>query len=191
MTSLFVLAGGHVWWICRRVVPDVLKDHPDAAEWRISLVAAGWIMVGIVLVNAQGFVKFNLMDWEVGPEGVRGTWLKLLASHLSVLAGTHSLMWLVARAIRDPAVLREPTPQLAGYRVMVTVAERQLPRFWWAALGLGVVFGYTAGRWLVVFLAADLTLFWAVGRIGLAVQHRQLRRDQIAQEPPPMRESSK
>ena len=59
--------------------------------------------------------------------------------------------------------------------MMVVTAEKLLPRFWWAALGLGVVFGYAAGRGLLLLLAADLTLFWLVGRINLVLLRRKLQ----------------
>ena len=61
----------------------------------------------------------------------------MLLSHLSVLAGTGSLMWLVTLALRDPEVTREPTPMLA----------------------------------------ADLTLFWAAGRVSLILQRHKLQHD--------------
>lgn len=174
MASLFALAGGFMWLIRSRVAPRVLQGRQDAKEWLSALLYAGWVMILILLVNAQGFVKMALMDWEAGM-GVRGTWLELLGSHLSVLAGTASLMWLVVRSLQDPAVLREPTPMLGASRVMVLVAEKMLLQFWWAALGFGVVFGYAAGPGFVLLLAGDLTLFWAVGRISLAVQRRRLQ----------------
>jgi len=173
MSSLFALAGAILWWIHHRVVDDVLRDKEDAAEWRTPLLGAAWIMIGILTVNAQGYVKMNLIGWEIGGQ-TPGTGMDLLVSHLGVLGGTASLMWLVALALKEPAVLREPDPHLGAYRVMVVVAERLVVRFWWAVLGIGVVFGYTAGPGPVVFLAVELTLFWLVGRIGLLVLRRRL-----------------
>ena len=175
MTSLFLVAGGHLWWIHRRVVSKALEDRDDAAEWRQALLSVGWCMIVVLLVNAQWFVKMNLLDWEVG-SGVRGARLELLASHLGVLAGTSLLMSLVARALREPAVLAEPTPVLGAHRAMVVMVEKLLPRFWLAALGVGVVFGFACGRGLVLFMAAELTLCWAIGRVGLAVLRRRLQR---------------
>ena len=107
--------------------------------------------------------------------------MDLLVSHLGVLGGIASLMWLVALALQEPAVLEEPAPQLGAYRVMVVVAEKLLPRFWWAVLGFGVVFGYTAGPGPVIFLAAELTLFWLAGRISLFLQRRRLQCNDGAQ----------
>ena len=174
MASLFLVAAGHLWWIHHRVVAQVLADRDDSAEWRPVLLGAGWIMTLIILLNAQGFMKMNLMDWQING-GESGLWLDLLGSHMSVLAGTWALMWLVVRSLRAPAVVGEPTPMLGACRMMVVTAEQLLPRFRWAALGLGVVFGYAAGRGLVLLLAADLTLFWLAGRISLAVLRRRLQ----------------
>ena len=174
MASLFLVAAGHLWWIHHRVVAQVLADRDDSAEWRPVLLGAGWIMTLIILLNAQGFMKMNLMDWQING-GESGQWLDLLSSHMSVLVGTWALMWLVVRAMRAPAVVREPTPMLGASRMMVVTAEKLLPRFWWAALGLGVLFGYAAGRGLVLLLAIDLTLFWLAGRISLHLQRRKLQ----------------
>ena len=129
-----------------------------------------------LLVNAQAYAKMNMIAFEVEAAG-QGSWRQLLASHLSVLAGTGSLMYLVVRAVRDPAVLREPTPGLGASRVMVLVAEKLLLQFWPAALGCGVVFGYTAGPGPVLLLAADLTLFWIAGRVSLILQRRRFQRE--------------
>ena len=172
MASLFLLAGGHLWWIHHSVVGRALAEREDSDEWRPALLGAGWIMTLTILLNAQVFMKMNFIEWEFG-RGGRGPWLDLVTSHLSVLAGTWALMWLVARSLREPAVVREPTPMLGAYRVMVVTAERLLLRFWWAALGLGVLFGYAAGPGLVLLLAANLTLFWLVGRISLFVLRRR------------------
>ena len=176
MISLLALAGGHMWWIHHRVADEVLRGREDAAQWRGALLGASWIMVLALLVNAQGFAKMTLMVQTVGTEG-RETWLELLGWYVSVVGGTASLMWLVVRALREPVVLREPTPAMGASRVMVVVAEKLLPRFWWAALGLGAVFGYAAGSGPILLLAADLTLFWAVGRISLIVHRRRLQRE--------------
>jgi len=183
MSSLFAVAGAILWWIHHHVVDRVLLARQGAAEWRGALLFGAWIMIGILTVNAQGYVKMNLIAWEMGgPTPGPGTGMDLLASHLGVLAGTASLMWLVALALKEPAVLKEPTPLLGAYRVMVVVAEKLLPRFWWAVLGFGVVFGYTAGPGPIVFLAAELTLFWLVGRICLMLQHRRLQCDDGGQD---------
>lgn len=180
MSSLFAVAGVILWWIHHHVVDRVLRQRPDAAQWRGALLSAAWITIGILTVNAQGYVKMNLIAWEIGaPTPGRG--MDLLVSHLGVLGGTASLMWLVALALKEPAVLEEPAPQLGAYRVMVVVAEKLLPRFWWAVLGFGVVFGYTAGPSPVIFLAAELTLFWLAGRISLFLQHRRLQCNDGAQ----------
>ena len=85
-------------------------------------------------------------------------------------------MWLVVLALQEPAVLREPTPELGAFRAMVVVAEKLLPRFWWAAAGVGVLFGCAAGPGPVLLLAIDLALFWLAGRICLLIRRRQLRR---------------
>ncbi|MFC1850513.1 hypothetical protein ACFL27_10010 [candidate division CSSED10-310 bacterium] len=177
MASLFVLAGVYLWWIHHRVVDQVVRGLEDAQEWRKALLRAGWIMILILLVNAQAFVKMNLLVWEIG-NGEAGTWVKLLTTHLSVLCGTGSLMWLVVLSLREPAVFEEPRPQLGTFRAMVVVTEKLLPRFWWAALGLGTVFGFAAGPGLVIFLAIELTLFWVAGRISLIIQRRQLLQQQ-------------
>jgi hypothetical protein len=182
MSSLFAVAGVILWWIHRHVVDQALVSRQDTAEWRRALLAGAWIMIGILTLNAQGYVKMNQIAWEIsGPTPGRG--MDLLISHLGVLGGTASLMWLVALALKEPAVLEEPAPQLATYRVMVVVAEKLLPRFWWAALGFGIVFGYTAGPGPIMFLAAELTLFWLMGRISLFLQRRQLQSNDVAQAP--------
>lgn len=175
MASLFVLAGGHLWWIHRHVVDKVLAGHEDAKNWRAALLGAAWMMILVLLCNAQAFAKLNLIDWEFG-RSTPPAWWRLLASHLGVLAATGSLMGLVACALREDVVLREPTPALGAYRAMVVVTEKLLPRFWWAAAGFGVLFGCTAGPGPILVLAADLTLFWLAGRIGLFVQRRQFQR---------------
>ena len=175
MTSMFALAGGHLWWIHRRVIPRVLEGRDDAPQWRGALLYAAWVMILTLLVNAQGFAKTNLIMYELGARAGTG-WLRQLASHASVLAGTASLMWLVVRSLQDPAVLQERTPMLGASRAMVLIAEKLLPQFWWAALGLGVVFGCSAGSGPVLLLATDLTLFWLIGRISLVVQRRRFRR---------------
>jgi len=184
MSSLFAVAGAVLWWIHRHVVPVVLSDRDDAAEWRGALLAAAWIMIGILTLNAQGYVKMNQIAWEFGGP-TPGKGMDLLISHLGVLGGTASLMWLVALALKEPAVLEEPNPQLGAYRVMVVVAERLLPHFWWAVIGFGVVFGCTAGPGPILFLAAELTLFWLAGRISLHLQRRQLQSNDAAQDADP------
>jgi uncharacterized membrane protein (Fun14 family) len=173
MTSLFALAGVYLWWIHCRVVGQVVEDLENAKEWRIALLRAGWIMILILLLNAQGFVKMNHLSWEFGLEGDKSL-MQLLTTHLSVLVGTGSLMWLVVLALKEPSVLEEPTPQLGTFRTMVVVAEKLLPRFWWAVLGLGTIFGFAAGPGLLLFLAIDLTLFWVAGRICIMVLRRKL-----------------
>ena len=126
----------------------------------------------------QAGANVHVLAWLVGPHGQgQGAWRESLISHLSVLAGTGSLMWLVTLALRDPAVVREPTPMLAASRAMVVTAEKPLPRFWLPALGLGALFGVAAGMGPVLLLAADLTLFWAVGRVSLILQRRKLQHD--------------
>ena len=172
--SLFLVAGGHLWWIHHGVVGQALAEREDSDEWRAALLGASWIMTLTILLNAQGFMKMNLIEWDVN-RNASGPWLDLLGSHLSVLAGTWALMWLVVRSLREPVVVREPTPVLGACRMMVVTAEKLLPRCWWAALGLGVLFGYAAGRGLVLLLAADLTLFWLAGRINLLVLRRRLQ----------------
>jgi len=172
--SLFALAGGHLWWIHHRVVGRVLAGREDSDQWRAALLGASWIMTLTILLNAQGFMKMNLMDWQIRG-GESGPWLTLLSSHVSVLVGTWALLWLVVRSLREPAVVDEPTAMLGACRMMVVTAEKLLPRFWWAALGLGVLFGYAAGRGLVLVLAADLTLFWLIGRINMVILRRKLQ----------------
>lgn len=177
MISMFALAGGFLWWIHHGVVDRVVREKENPAEWRQALLWAGWIMILILLTNAEAFAKMNLIEWEFATE-VPGTWRRLFFSHLGVLVGTGSLMCLVVRALQDPSVLEETAPLLGTSRAMVVVAEKLLPRFWWAALGLGTLFGCTGGSGPIIVLAIDLTLFWAAGRVSLAIQHRQLQRQE-------------
>jgi len=172
--SLFVLAAGFLAYLHLRVAPMLPTLHPDG-EYRRAVVGAASIMLGILLTNALAFSKLNLIDWEFSGQ-VSGTRWELLTSHASVLLGTASLMWLVTLATREPVVWAEQTPMRAATRTWVVIAEKLLPRFWWAALGLGALFGVVVGVGPILHLAVGLTFFWVVGRISLALQHRGLLR---------------
>ncbi len=178
--SMFALAGGHLWWIHRRVVDQVVAEREDSGQWRAALLGASWIMTLTILVNAQSFMGSNFISWQIR-FGESGPWLELLSSHVSVLVGTWALLWLIVRALRDPAVVGEPTAMLGACRMMVVTAEKLLLRFWPAALGLGVLFGYAAGRGLLLILAADLALFWLAGRINLVILRRKLQSQSAGQ----------
>jgi len=170
--SLALMAAGFGVLAHLRTAASVAKGRAGADERLVAVRGTAWIMIGVLLANALAFAKLALIDAEINSPVPATRW-DLITTHGSVLLGTGSLMGLVVLALGQPAVWAEPTPMLASTRLMVVIAERLLPRFWWAAVGLGALFGVAAGVGPVLFLAGELTLFWLVGRISLAVQHRR------------------
>ena len=106
------------------------------------------------------YSKGALIAWNM--QEVHTVW-SFLRSQFSVLAGTASLMGLVVLSLSEPSILKESTPQRGMYRAMMVIVEKLLPRFWWAALGLGIVFGF-ADRGATMFLAVELLLSWLIGQ---------------------------
>ena len=158
-------------WQAYRVSGRVTRGRENAKEWRHSLMSAATLMIVILLANSTVFAKDAMSEvWRLNQSP---TFLDLIGPQLSVVAGTAALMWLVVRSLRHPAVFEEPTPELGMSRTAIAIVENLLPRFWLAGLGLGVAFGFAGGRGLVLFLAVELTLSWAIGRLTLAYTRRK------------------
>ena len=135
-------------------------------------------MVGCLLGNAMVYSKGALIEWHMQEMPNLSS---LFWSQLSVLGGTASLMGLVVLSLSEPSILEETTPQRGMYRAMTIIVEKLLFRFWWAALGLGIVFGF-ADRGGTLFLAVELTLMWLMGH-GLLHWDNTLKRDQSGLDP--------
>ena len=164
VTLMFVVAGAFAvrLWVA---VGRATEGYSDPEDGRHVLRVAGVVMQLCLVTNGLGFLSTaripDTFDGSPVPWGV-------LWDQLAVLVGTASLLELVARAVRDEAELGMEDPGKAWMRALLTITERLLPRFWWAAAGLGVVFGIASGPGVVLFLAVELLLMWVIGRFALA-----------------------
>lgn len=132
-------------------------------DWRVALIGAPLLMQLILLMNAMAFVGWaEIAAAELGRSSV-------LEDQLWLLGGTGGLMLLTAAALDDPAVRSAPDPATAAGRAYTVMVERLLVRFWWAALGLGLIFGVRA-RGVALLLAVELTLVWGIGRLTLLLR---------------------
>ena len=155
-----------------RVVGRATAGLPDADERSRILRTAGIIMQGCLVTNGLGFLSSARLlaeaDGLSNPPAV--VWHQLV-----VIAGTLSLLELVVRAVREETALEADDPRRAWIRALTAIVERLLPRFWWAAVGLGTVFGIASGPGIVLFLAGELLLMWGIGRVALALDRAQRR----------------
>lgn len=142
-----------------RRAASVAKGREATAEWRRALIGPVVLMETILLVNALAFVSLVEIASVEAPEGG-----SLLRRHLSLILGTAGLMFLMASAVDDPRVRGATTPSEAGGAVLDTAVRRLIFRFWWAALGLGLVFGVAAPG-VALFLAMEITLAWGLGKV--------------------------
>ncbi|MDJ0705020.1 MAG: hypothetical protein QNJ46_17195 [Leptolyngbyaceae cyanobacterium MO_188.B28] len=159
MNLLLLLTGFFIYRVCR-IVARVTKHQPAAQQWRDNLRFIGIIMTVCLLANAMAYGKGALILWHMEEEPTMGS---LVRTQASVLLGTASLMWLVGAGLADPSILQESTPQRGMYRAMTVIVEQLLFRFWWAAIGFGIVFG-VADRGATLLLAIELTFCWAMGQ---------------------------
>ncbi len=154
------------------VVGRATAGLADADERRDTLRAAGIVMQLCLVCNGLGF--FGAARIGAVVDGVPDP-AALLWDQLAVLAGTAALLELVVRAVREETVLGAESPRLAWIRALTAIVERLLPRFAWAAVGLGTVFGIASGPGIVLFLAGELALMWAFGRLALALGRARRR----------------
>lgn len=142
-----------------RIASRVAQEKSDASGWREALVAVAVVAQLILLMNALAFVSHVVIAAHEMPE--EGG---LLERQLWLLLGTAGLMALTAAALGDESVREASSPSEAAGAALTAVVERLLVRFWWAAIGVGVVFG-VAARGVALLLAIELTLVWVVGRV--------------------------
>lgn len=155
LSGVMALASLRAFRIASTVAAD--KEDPDA--WRKGLVAVAVLTHVILLTNALAFISWVEIAASEMPE--RGS---LLKQQLSLILGTAGLMALTSAAVGDPTVRAASNLSEAAGAAMTAAVRRLLVRFWWAALGLGVVFG-VAARSVALFLALELSLVWIVGLI--------------------------
>lgn len=157
---LLLAVTGAAWLHCARTAWRIAEGRADGTDWRVGLLGAATLVLLVLLMNAAAFVSWaGIAAWETPDEG------SLLETQLWLLAGTAGLMSLVAAGLADPTVRAAPDPGTAVSRAFTAIVERLLFRFWWAALGLGFLFGVRA-RGVALLLAVELTLVWGVGKIG-------------------------
>ena len=141
----------------------VTDNLENKGEWKAALLRAVILMDLILLVNATGFVSVAEID------SIDQNRWHILENQFWLLIGTASLMALGEAAIRDPWVLDTSKPKITTARVFVRIMEKLLFRFWWAALGLGLIFGFRA-RGIALLLATELTASWIAARLILFKQ---------------------
>ncbi|WP_299493258.1 hypothetical protein [Acaryochloris sp. IP29b_bin.137] len=159
MNLLLILTGFFIYraW---QVAGVVSQGQPQVKDWRFHLRWISIVMLLCLLNNAMVYSKGALIAWNI--QETRSLW-SFLRSQFSVITGTSSLMGLVIMSLSEPSILKESTPQRGMYRAMMVIVEKLLPRFWWAVLGLGIVFGF-ADPGATLFLAVELLLFWLMGQ---------------------------
>jgi hypothetical protein len=82
-------------------------------------------------------------------------------------------MWIVKETLDSNKLYASADPSHAYLYALTGITENMLSRFWLAGLGVVSLFGFIGERGLALFLAAELTIFWAVGKIGLFVYRKK------------------
>ena len=153
-------------------------------EWFQGLFRTGAIMTAILVMNALSYLKMKGLEYEVAMYGemmpmdrggTESSEPNLLVGQLEVMAGTYTLVAIVWRAVRAKGKETARRGRAGLAVVMTGVIQKLLAPFWLAALGIGSVFGVSAGFGLTevlshvellfgppLILAVELTFSWIV-----------------------------
>lgn len=173
---LFVIAGGYVFWQ-RALLKSIFEGNDFDPEWFQGIFRTGAIMTLAIVANAIPFLKTAGLEYEMALYEERAAPGGLLLSQLEVMAGTFALIAIIWGAVRAQGRESMGRARRGQMEVMAEVARRLMRPFWFAAFGIGSVFGVSAGFGLSdvfdhavlllgpqLLLAVELTIMWAMAR---------------------------
>lgn len=188
MVVLFAFAGLYTIWQ-RASLRNLFNDQEFDPESFQGMFRTGAIMTISLVINAITYMKTTGLEYEMAlydevmmPDGTIAQVdpPNLLLGQFEVLAGTYILIAIVWRAVRVQGKESMGRGRRGQMEVMAEVVKRLMPSFWLAALGIGSIFGVSAGFGFTdvlnhaelllgppLILAVELTIMWLIAKFAL------------------------